>query len=137
MQEKSSPWQSKKHLRVAQNLSQNATSKPCLLGIWEKPTSIKGTWVQFLQTGPDFLESQQHGCEAACGSSGAALRAGIYAVLSGLADVVMVGGVEKMTNRTTAEVTEYLAMASDYPFEQYHGITFPGLFALMATRSHA
>jgi acetyl-CoA C-acetyltransferase len=71
--------------------------------------------------------------EAACGSSSAALRAGIYAVLSGLADVVMVGGVEKMTNRTTAEVTEYLAMASDYPFEQYHGITFPGLFALMAT----
>jgi acetyl-CoA C-acetyltransferase len=24
-------------------------------------------------------------------------------------------------------------MASDYPFEQFHGITFPGLFALMAT----
>jgi acetyl-CoA C-acetyltransferase len=71
--------------------------------------------------------------EAACGSSGAALRTGIYAVLSGLADVVVVGGVEKMTHRTTAEVTEYLAMASDYPFEQFHGITFPGLFALMAT----
>ncbi len=71
--------------------------------------------------------------EAACASSGAALMAGIYAVLSGLCDVVMVGGVEKMTHRTTPEVTEYLAMASDYPFEQWHGITFPGLFALMAT----
>ena len=71
--------------------------------------------------------------EAACGSSGVALRSGIYAVLSGLADVVIVGGVEKMTHRTTAEVTEYLAMASDYPFEQWNGITFPGLFALMAT----
>ena len=71
--------------------------------------------------------------EAACSSSGAALRAGIYAVLSGLCDIVMVGGVEKMTHRTTAEVTEYLAMASDYPFEQWHGITFPGLYALMAT----
>ena len=71
--------------------------------------------------------------EAACASSGAALRVGIYAVLSGLCDVVMVGGVEKMTHRTTPEVTEYLAMASDYPFEQWHGITFPGLFALMAT----
>jgi acetyl-CoA C-acetyltransferase len=70
--------------------------------------------------------------EAACASSGAALRSGIYAVLSGLADVVLVGGVEKMTHRTTAEVTEYLAMASDYPFEQWHGITFPGLYALMA-----
>jgi len=71
--------------------------------------------------------------EAACGSSGVALRTGIYAVLSGLADVVIVGGVEKMTHRTTAEVTEYLAMAADYPFEQFHGITFPGLFAMMAT----
>ena len=71
--------------------------------------------------------------ETACASSGAALRSGIYAVLSGLADMVLVGGVEKMTHRTTAEVTEYLAMASDYPFEQWHGFTFPGLYALMAT----
>jgi acetyl-CoA C-acetyltransferase len=71
--------------------------------------------------------------EAACASSGVALRSGIYAVLSGLADIVLVGGVEKMTHRSTAEVTEYLAMASDYPFEQWHGITFPGLYALMAT----
>lgn len=70
--------------------------------------------------------------EAACASSGVALRSGIFAVLSGLADVVMVGGVEKMTHRNTGEVTEYLAMASDYPFEQWHGITFPGLYALMA-----
>jgi acetyl-CoA C-acetyltransferase len=71
--------------------------------------------------------------EAACASSGAALRAAICAVRSGLSDVVMVGGVEKMTHRATAEVTEYLAMASDYPFEQWHGMTFPGLYALMAT----
>jgi acetyl-CoA C-acetyltransferase len=71
--------------------------------------------------------------EAACASSGAALRAAVQAVLSGLSDVVMVGGVEKMTHRSTAEVTEYLAMASDYPFEQWNGITFPGLYALMAT----
>jgi acetyl-CoA C-acetyltransferase len=71
--------------------------------------------------------------ETACASSAAALRAGIFAVLSGLYDVVMVGGVEKMTHRTTPEVTEFLAMASDFPFEQWHGITFPGLYALMAT----
>jgi acetyl-CoA C-acetyltransferase len=71
--------------------------------------------------------------EAACASSGAALRIAICAVRSGLSDVVMVGGVEKMTHRPTAEVTEYLAMASDYPFEQWNGMTFPGLYALMAT----
>src|SRR5271157_3886748 len=71
--------------------------------------------------------------EAACASSGVALRTAICAVRSGLSDVVLVGGVEKMTHRTTVEVTEYLAMASDYPFEQWHGITFPGLYAMMAT----
>jgi acetyl-CoA C-acetyltransferase len=71
--------------------------------------------------------------ESACASSGSALRTGILAILSGLHKIVMVGGVEKMTHRTTAEVTEFLAMASDMPFEQWNGITFPGLYALMAT----
>jgi len=71
--------------------------------------------------------------EGACASSGVALRLGIMSVLSGLYDVVMVGGAEKMTHRATAEATEFLAMASDYPFEQWNGMTFPGLFALMAT----
>jgi acetyl-CoA C-acetyltransferase len=71
--------------------------------------------------------------ESACASSGSALRTGIMAILSGLHKVVIVGGVENMTHRTTAEVTEFLAMASDLPFEQFNGITFPGLYALMAT----
>ncbi|RLF21108.1 MAG: hypothetical protein DRJ68_04265 [Thermoprotei archaeon] len=71
--------------------------------------------------------------ESACASSSAALRCAVMAIASGLLDIVLVGGVEKMTHRTTPEVTEYLAMASDFPFEQWHGLTFPGLFALMAT----
>ena len=71
--------------------------------------------------------------ESACASSGVALRLGVMSVLSGLYDIVIVGGAEKMTHRTTAEATEYLAMASDYPFEQWNGITFPGLYALIAT----
>lgn len=71
--------------------------------------------------------------ESACSSSATALRCGTFAVLSGMADVVMVGGVEKMTHRATADVTEYLAMASDFPFEQWNGATFPGLFAMVAT----
>jgi acetyl-CoA C-acetyltransferase len=71
--------------------------------------------------------------ESACSSSAVAIRAGLFAVMSGLYDVVMVGGVEKMTHRTTPEVTEYLAMACDYPFEQWQGVTFPGLFAMVAT----
>ena len=71
--------------------------------------------------------------ENACASSGSALRCGIMAIMSGLYDIVLVGGVEKMTNQPTPEVTGILATASDYPFEQWNGMTFPGLFALMAT----
>ena len=71
--------------------------------------------------------------ENACASSGSALRCGIMAILSGLYDIVLVGGVEKMTNQPTPEVTGILANAADYPFEQWNGMTFPGLFALMAT----
>src|SRR3989449_11654401 len=71
--------------------------------------------------------------ENACATSGSALRFGIMAIMSGLYDIVLVGGVEKMTNQPTPEVTGILANAADYPFEQWNGMTFPGLFALMAT----
>jgi acetyl-CoA C-acetyltransferase len=80
-----------------------------------------------------LLPKPAYRTEAACASSGVAMRCAIFAIQSGMHDVVLVGGVEKMTNRPTATVTEYLGMASDYPFEQWHGITFPGIFAMMAT----
>lgn len=90
-------------------------------------------------TGPTALDwagllpIQAFRTEGACASSATAIRCGIFAVLSGLADVVLVGGVEKMTHRATSDVTEYLAMACDFPFEQWNGLTFPGLFAMVAT----
>ena len=70
--------------------------------------------------------------EIACASSSAALYAGITAVASGLCDVVLVAGVEKMTNLETQEVTEALALASDDISESRVGATFPGLYALLA-----
>jgi acetyl-CoA C-acetyltransferase len=70
--------------------------------------------------------------EGACASSGVALRNALCAIRSGMYDVVLVGGVEKMTHFSTTGVTEVLAMASDFPFEQWHGISFPGIFGMMA-----
>jgi acetyl-CoA C-acetyltransferase len=70
--------------------------------------------------------------EGACASSSVALRTALLGILSGTYDVVLVGGVEKMTHLSTTGVTEILAMASDFPFEQWHGISFPGIFAMMA-----
>jgi acetyl-CoA C-acetyltransferase len=72
--------------------------------------------------------------EAACASSGAALREAVIAVSSGLYDFILVGGVEKMNSVDTSKVTEYLAQAADWETEAKIGATFPSMFALMATR---
>jgi acetyl-CoA C-acetyltransferase len=68
--------------------------------------------------------------ESACASGGAALRLGFISVASGVNDLVLVTGVEKMTDG--ADVTNVLATAADQETEVYHGITFPGLYAMIA-----
>src|SRR3989454_2670643 len=73
--------------------------------------------------------------EAACASSHAAFRHAVMEVAAGLSDVVLVGGAERVLNVSTAEATEYFAYASDAVFEQPAGLTFPGVFALIA-RAH-
>ena len=71
--------------------------------------------------------------EDACASGGVAIRQGVMAIASGLADVVLVGGVEKMTGLDTASVTEALATAADVVYEIPAGFTFPGFYAAMAS----
>lgn len=71
--------------------------------------------------------------EDACASSGVALRQGILAIASGLYDVVLVGGIEKMSSLPTEKVTDVLATAGDALFEIPAGFTFPGFYATMAT----
>ncbi len=70
--------------------------------------------------------------EAACASSGAAIRDAVYRIRAGAADVVLVGGSERMTNLGTAGATEALAIAADDLWEVRAGMTFPGAYALMA-----
>ena len=115
------------------NLSPKKDIKALFVGMMGEAYEHQG------HTGPTIADwigltpTQAFRMEGACGSSATALRSGIFAVLSGMADIVMVGGVEKMTHRATADVTEYLAMASDYFYEQWNCLTFPGLFAMVAT----
>ena len=73
--------------------------------------------------------------ETACASGGLAFRLGYMEVASGMSDVVLVGGVEKMTDVNGYEATYALGTAADQEYEGYHGITFPGLYALIA-RAH-
>jgi acetyl-CoA C-acetyltransferase len=70
--------------------------------------------------------------EGACASSALAFREGVFAIASGFYDVVLVGGVEEMSKRTTAEVAEGLALAT-VPYEGDAGFTFPGVFGAVAT----
>jgi acetyl-CoA C-acetyltransferase len=73
--------------------------------------------------------------ETACASSHAAFRHAVMDVASGTSDIVLVGGAERVLNVPTAESTEYFAYASDATWEQPVGLTFPGVFALIA-RAH-
>ncbi len=72
--------------------------------------------------------------DAACGSGGAALRAGLMAVGSGELETALVVGVEKMTDRHPHEVTVALATAADADYEVDMGISFVGLNALIMRR---
>jgi acetyl-CoA C-acetyltransferase len=71
--------------------------------------------------------------ESACASGGIAFRSAFFEIASGASEVVLAAGVEKMTDG--ADVTRALATASDQEYEAYQGVTFPGLYAMMA-RAH-
>lgn len=72
--------------------------------------------------------------ESACASGGLAFRLAYIEVASGMSDIVLASGVEKMTDVSGDEATYALASAADQDYEGYNGATFPGLYALMARR---
>ena len=72
--------------------------------------------------------------EAAGASGGAALRQGYLAIQSGMADVVLVVGVEKMTDVIGAAGETALATVSDSDFEAVQGLTPAGQAALLMRR---
>jgi acetyl-CoA C-acetyltransferase len=73
--------------------------------------------------------------ESACASGGCAFRQGFIEVASGMSEIVLVGGVEKMTDVGGDGATYALSTAADQEYEVYNGVTFPGLYAMMA-RAH-
>ena len=70
--------------------------------------------------------------ESACASGGISFRQAFIEVGSGLSDIVMAAGVEKMTDCDGDEATSALAAAADQEYEVFHGATFPALYAMMA-----
>jgi acetyl-CoA C-acetyltransferase len=68
--------------------------------------------------------------ESACVSGGIAMRSAYIEVASGMSDIVLAGGVEKMWDADDGSMI--LATAADQEYEAYQGVTFPGLYAMMA-----
>jgi acetyl-CoA C-acetyltransferase len=73
--------------------------------------------------------------EAACASGGSAFREAVINVGSGMADVMLAVGVEKITQVDTVTATGYFSYGSDYFCEGGNGASFPGLYATIA-RAH-
>jgi acetyl-CoA C-acetyltransferase len=72
--------------------------------------------------------------ENACASSGYAFRDAYLAVRSGVRDVALVVGVEKMNDLTRPHQRYWLGVSGDTEWERTAGLTFPGVYALMARR---
>jgi acetyl-CoA C-acetyltransferase len=71
--------------------------------------------------------------EAACASGGLSFRQAVIAVASGMEDIVVAAGVEKMTDVASGASVDALTGAADREWEGFVGATFPGLYAMIAT----
>jgi acetyl-CoA acetyltransferase len=72
--------------------------------------------------------------ENACASGGFALRAAVEAVASGASELVLVAGVEKMTDVPNARRRYWLGVSGDTEWERLAGLTFAGVYGLIASR---
>ena len=70
--------------------------------------------------------------EGACASATVAVRDAFMWVASGFYDIVIAGGSERAATMGTPLATRTFAMASDSRYEYPAGITFPGVFGMLA-----
>lgn len=71
--------------------------------------------------------------ESACASGGVAVNQAFVALKSGLYKNALVVGVEKMTDLPSQKISKFLMSAASTQ-ERLSGITFPGLYALIAQK---
>jgi acetyl-CoA C-acetyltransferase len=103
-----------------------STFAPAALGGQAFPASVLASHLN--------VRAPAFSVEGACASGSVAVRQAINFIRSGGGDAVLVVGAEKMTGRSTEQVTEVLAAANDVHSGGFRaGLTFPGFFALLAT----
>src|SRR5699024_669858 len=86
------------------------------------------------QTSPDLRFTPATRCENACASGAAAIFSAIHAIQAGEAEVALVVGVEKMTARSTADVTQALASAGYQNNAKESALSFPQVFGVAASQ---
>ena len=72
--------------------------------------------------------------EAGGASGGVAFRQAVMAVASGMHDVVLVGGAEKMTDLDDVAINSVMDATADADWEAGMGVTFASLHAMIAQR---
>jgi len=72
--------------------------------------------------------------ENACASGSFAFRAAVMAIKSGMRDVVIAGGVEKMTDLPRERNRFWLGVSGDVEWERLAGTNFPSIYAMVAMR---
>ena len=85
-----------------------------------------------LQVSDAFRFTPSTRVENACGSGSAAVFQAANAIEAGRARRVLAIGVEKMTHLSSADVGRCLSRASYMPDEGDQGLTFPGIFGVVA-----
>ena len=93
-----------------------------------KQTAIASALADSLNLLPAMAESVENG--PASGAS--AFKVGYQAIASGMADVVLVTGVEMMRAVNNLEATDFVASLSHPEAEYIYGVTLPGLAGLFA-----
>ncbi|WP_455393331.1 thiolase domain-containing protein [[Eubacterium] cellulosolvens] len=97
---------------------------------YHKQRSLPGVVTEYIGMNPKptFLT------EAACASSSAALHTAWANIKSGLHEIVAVVGVQKMLELSTPELLALMGRVGDVQWESGFGTTFPGYYAMYATR---
>ncbi len=97
---------------------------------YHKQRSVAGVVQEYLNLNPlpTWLT------EVACASGSAAIRTAWMAIQSGLHDVVAVIGCQKMTELETADILALMGRVGEVQWESVFGTTFPGYYAMFATR---
>jgi len=98
-------------------------------GVWSSEMAIPSLMAEYA----DLAPKGSMRVEAACASGSAAIRVGYTAIKSGLADIVLVLGIEKMRESTNPTVIELIGRFGNYFWEfENFGLTFPAYYALHA-----